>query len=133
MTIDSNNSVPVCECHDIHQEAIDMVGEQMLDKSVFADMVELFKAFSDNTRLRILFALSESELCVCDISELLGVSQSAVSHQLRVLKSTGLVKFEKRGKQVFYSLDDDHVRRIFRQALEHVNHMRGGEDAGSIS
>ncbi|MCI8285176.1 MAG: winged helix-turn-helix transcriptional regulator [Firmicutes bacterium] len=124
---DNEEKILTCECHDVHMDVINMVGEQMLDKDTFAEMVELFKAFSDNTRLRILFALSESELCVCDISELLGMSQSAISHQLRVLKSTDLVKFEKRGKQVYYSLDDDHVRRIFKQAFEHVKHKRTGK------
>ena len=85
------------------------------------DLAELFKVFGDSTRIKILYALFEAELCVCDISRLLGLTQSAVSHQLRVLKNSRLVKFRKEGKTVFYSLADDHVRKIIAQGMEHVN------------
>ena len=85
------------------------------------DLAELFKVFGDSTRIKILYALFEAELCVCDISKLLGLTQSAVSHQLRVLKNSRLVKFRKDGKTVFYSLDDDHVRRMIAQGMEHIN------------
>ena len=84
------------------------------------DLAELFKVFGDSTRIKILYALFEAELCVCDIAQLLSVSQTAVSHQLRVLKNNKLVKFRKEGKNVFYSLADDHVRRIIDQGIEHV-------------
>ena len=84
------------------------------------DLAELFKVFGDSTRIRILYALFEAELCVCDIAQLLGLSQTAVSHQLRVLKNSKLVKFRREGKTVFYSLADDHVRRIIGQGMEHI-------------
>ena len=84
------------------------------------DLAELFKVFGDYTRIRILYALFEAELCVCDIAQLLGLSQTAVSHQLRVLKNSKLVKFRREGKTVFYSLADDHVRRIIGQGMEHI-------------
>jgi transcriptional regulator, arsR family len=84
------------------------------------DLAELFKIFGDTTRIKILYALFEAELCVCDMAQLLGLSQTAVSHQLRVLKGNKLVKFRREGKTVFYSLADDHVRRIINQGMEHV-------------
>lgn len=84
------------------------------------DLAELFKIFGDSTRIKILYALFEAELCVCDMAQLLGLSQTAVSHQLRVLKANKLVKFRREGKTVFYSLADDHVRRIINQGMEHV-------------
>ena len=87
----------------------------------FYDLAELFKVFGDSTRIKLLYALFEAELCVCDISKLLGLTQSAVSHQLRVLKNSRLVKFRRDGKTVFYSLADDHVRKIIAQGMEHIN------------
>ena len=92
----------------------------MLQEDELYDLAELFKVFGDSTRIKILYALSERELCVCDISELIGVSQTAISHQLRVLKGAKLVKYRREGKNVFYSLDDDHVRSIINQGMEHV-------------
>ena len=86
----------------------------------FNKMSELFKVFGDTTRIRILYALFESELCVNDIAQVLGLSQSAVSHQLRILKDAKLVKFRRNGKIIFYSLDDDHVRNIIAMGMEHV-------------
>ena len=85
------------------------------------DLAELFKVFGDSTRIKILYVLFESELCVCDIAQLLGMTQSAVSHQLRILKSNKLVKFRREGKTVFYSLDDDHVRSILSLGMEHLD------------
>ena len=83
-------------------------------------MADLFKVFGDTTRIKILYALFESELCVGDIAQILGLSQSAVSHQLRVLKDSKLIKFRREGKVIFYSLDDDHVRTIMSMGMEHV-------------
>ena len=85
------------------------------------DLAELFKVFGDTTRIRILYVLFESELCVCDIAELLNMSQSAISHQLRVLKQARLVRNRREGKQIYYSLADDHVRTIIGQGMDHVN------------
>lgn len=86
------------------------------------DLSELFKSFADQTRLKILFALSKEEMCVCDIAALLKMTQSAISHQLRVLRNVRLVKYRKKGKSVYYTLDDQHVKNIFEQGLEHVGH-----------
>ena len=99
---------------------IRQVADTMPKDEVLYDLAELFKVFGDSTRIKILYALFEAELCVCDIAQLLSVSQTAVSHQLRVLKNNKLVKFRKEGKNVFYSLADDHVRRIIDQGIEHV-------------
>lgn len=92
------------------------------------DLSELFKVFGDSTRIRILSALLNGELCVCDIAELLEMGQSAISHQLRILKSAGLVKPRRDGKTVFYSLDDGHIKTIFDVGLEHIIHKRGGNN-----
>ena len=93
----------------------------MPDEEMLYDLAELFKVFGDTTRARILCALFESEMCVCDISILLGMTQSSISHQLRVLKSAKLVKNRKEGKVVYYSLDDEHIKHIFEQGLEHIS------------
>lgn len=91
-----------------------------VDEVKLYDLAELFKVFGDSTRIRILTVLFEEEMCVCDIAEALGMNQSAVSHQLRVLKTAKLIKNRKDGKQVFYSLADDHVRTILAMGLEHI-------------
>ena len=109
-----------CEYIHAHQELVDKVNREMPDEEILYDLAELFKIFGDSTRIKILYVLFESEMCVCDIAQLLSVSQTAVSHQLRVLKNNKLVKFRKEGKNVFYSLADDHVRRIIDQGIEHV-------------
>ena len=85
------------------------------------DLAELFKMFADSTRVKILYALFESELCVCDIAKVLGLTQSAVSHQLRILKGGKLVKYRREGKIVFYSLADDHVRSIIEMGMDHIS------------
>ena len=92
----------------------------MPDEDELYDLAELFKAFGDSTRMRILYALSESELCVCDLAEVLNMTQSAVSHQLKILKTARLVKGVRDGKQVIYSLDDDHVKTIIGQGKDHI-------------
>ena len=109
-----------CEYMYVHQEVVNKVKQDMPQDETLYDLAELFKVFGDSTRIKILYALFEAELCVCDIAQLLSVSQTAVSHQLRVLKNNKLVKFRKEGKNVFYSLADDHVRRIIDQGIEHV-------------
>lgn len=104
----------------LHQDVVDKVTEKMPPDEILYDLAELFKVFGDTTRIRILYALFESELCVNDMAQLLGLSQTAVSHQLRVLKNNKLVRFRKEGKIVFYSLSDDHVRSIIETGMEHV-------------
>ncbi|WP_077532883.1 ArsR/SmtB family transcription factor [Massiliimalia massiliensis] len=104
----------------VHQDVVNRVSNEMPDDEILYDVAELFKVFGDSTRVKILYALFESEMCVCDIADLLGMTQSAISHQLRVLKQSRLVKYRRDGKTVFYSLADGHIKTIFDQALEHV-------------
>ena len=101
-------------------ETVQQVLDEMPPDESLYDLAELFKIFGDSTRIKILYALYESELCVCDIAKLMDVTQSAVSHQLRVLKNSKLVKFRREGKTVYYSLADDHVTRILSQGMEHI-------------
>ncbi len=108
------------DCTVIHQEVVDRVRNKMPDDELLLDLADSFKLFSDSTRLKILYALMEAEMCVCDISVLLGMSKSSVSHQLRVLKQSNLVKYRKAGRVIYYSLADDHVRTICRTGMEHV-------------
>lgn len=113
-------TVPECEYHYVHQELVDKIAEIMPDEDLLFDLAELYKIFGDSTRIKILYALFEAELCVCDIATLIGASVSAVSHQLRILKQASLVKFRREGKMAFYSLSDDHVRSILDQGIEHI-------------
>ena len=103
-----------------HNEVIEKISVNMPDEGTLCDLAEFFKVFGDSTRIKILYVLSQSEMCVCDIAALLGLTQSAVSHQLRALKNVRLVKSRREGKTVFYSLADDHVKTIIDQGLEHV-------------
>ncbi|MDR0380488.1 MAG: metalloregulator ArsR/SmtB family transcription factor [Oscillospiraceae bacterium] len=109
-----------CDCNAIHEEVIAAVREKMPDEDILMDLADLFKLFSDSTRVRILCALQHSEMCVCDIAVLLGMTKSAVSHQLRQLRQTRLVRNRKDGKVVYYALDDEHVGNVFAQGLLHV-------------
>ncbi len=113
-----------CDCEVIHEDIVNQVRKKMPAEESLYDLAELFKVFGDTTRIRILWALDESEMCVCDIAALLNMTQSAISHQLRVLKQANLVKFRREGKIVYYSLDDEHVRQIFDQGLIHINEKR---------
>lgn len=109
-----------CAVTQVHPDAVERVRELLPRDETLYDLAELFKIFGDSTRVKILYALLESELCVCDIAKLMDVSQSAVSHQLRVLKASKLVKFRREGKTIFYSLADDHVVSILNQGMEHI-------------
>ena len=113
-------TIACCEEKFVHNEIVQQVNQDLPADEILYDLAELFKVFGDSTRSKILYALFEAEMCVCDIALLLGLSQSAISHQLRVLKSAKLVKYRREGKTVFYSLADDHVRRIIDQGMEHV-------------
>ena len=104
----------------LHENVIKEVLNSMPSDDELIDLSELFKIFGDSTRIKILYSLLVSEMCVCDIANLLGMSQSAISHQLRLLKQAGLVKYRRDGKTVFYSLADDHVSTIINQGMEHV-------------
>ena len=111
---------PCCQETQVHVEALEKVRSLLPPDEELYDLAELFKIFGDSTRLKILYALLEGELCVCDLAGLMAVSQSAVSHQLRVLKNSKLVKFRREGKTIYYSLADGHVERILSQGMEHI-------------
>ena len=112
----------VCECTVIHQEVIDKI--KLPEEELLYDLGDFFKILGDSTRIKILSALFQSEMCVCDIAALLGMTQSAISHQLRVLKQGRLVKHRKDGKVVYYSLDDDHIKHIIDQGLTHISEKK---------
>ena len=109
-----------CDTEEIHEELLKIVDETMPDETELDSLAELFKVFGDPTRIRILFVLFETEVCVCDLARALNMTQSAVSHQLRILKQSRLVKNRREGKSMFYSLADDHVRTMIAQGREHI-------------
>ena len=109
-----------CEVNCIHEEAVQAVRKALFGEDVAASLAELFKALGDPTRVKILFSLMTRELCVCDLTAVIGVSESAVSHQLKILRTLRLVKFRREGKVLYYSLADNHVEKLFAQELEHV-------------
>ena len=109
-----------CDFIHAHQEIVDRVRRELPSEDTLYDLTELFRIFGDSTRIRILYVLSASEMCVCDIAQLLGLTQSAISHQLKALKNARLVKARRDGKTVFYALADEHVRTMIDQGLEHV-------------
>lgn len=115
-----NGSVPCCEKEFVHTNIIENINKNMPDIDILYDLADLYRVFGDSTRIRILYVLFESEVCVCDIAAALQMTVSAISHQLRILKSAGLVKYRKEGKVCYYSLADDHVKTIIRQGIEHV-------------
>lgn len=119
--IPKSHDIEKCECTIIHEDIINGVKNKMPPEETLYDLAELFKVFGDSTRIKILWALSEAEMCVCDISSLLNMTPSAISHQLRFLKQAKLVKSRKEGKNVFCSLDDEHVKQIFDLGLIHIN------------
>ena len=112
--------IEVCNCKVIHDDVINKIKDKLPEDEILCDLSDLFKVFGDGTRIKIICALFQHEMCVCDIAALLNMSQSAVSHQLRVLKTAKLVNNRRDGKVVYYSLADDHVKRIFDQGLSHV-------------
>ena len=117
----TSDTVEVCEFIHAHEDTVKAVKDKMPPDEDLYDLAELYKIFGDSTRIKILYVLFESELCVCGIAQLLGMSQSAISHQLRTLKQSKLVKYRREGKTVFYALADSHVTTIIKQGLEHVN------------
>ena len=117
----SNKQAPCCGYMHLHEDVVRRVEAEMPEEGALFDLAELFKVFGDSTRIRILYLLFESEMCVCDIAQLLGMTQSAISHQLQVLKKSKLVKYRRQGKTVFYALADAHVRAIIGQGMEHIS------------
>ncbi|MDR2659449.1 MAG: metalloregulator ArsR/SmtB family transcription factor [Spirochaetaceae bacterium] len=117
------NGIDICECAIIHEEVVTEVRKQMPDEETMLDLADLFKMFSDSTRVKIICALLLKEMCVCDISALLGMTKSSISHQLRLLRQTKLVKNRREGKIVYYTLDDEHIQNILDQGLAHVGEL----------
>jgi len=111
-----------CDCEVIHEEVVARVRAQMPDAKVFNSLAGLYKMYADNTRIKILWALSREVMCVCDLAVLLGMTKSAISHQLRSLRLASLVRYEKQGKVVYYSLADSHVKDVFEKGFEHIEH-----------
>jgi len=115
-----DHSSECCETVEVHEELLKIVREKLPAEESLLDLAELFKVFGDSTRIRILFVLFEAEVCVCDLAAALNMTQSAISHQLNILKRNKLVKSRREGKSVFYSLADGHVRTIISQGMEHI-------------
>ncbi|OUQ13980.1 transcriptional regulator [Lachnoclostridium sp. An14] len=109
-----------CDFIHVHEEIVKRVTKAMPDEDQLMDLADFFKVFADSTRIKILYVLSQAEMCVCDIANLLQMGQSAISHQLRVLKQMRLVKYRRDGKTVFYSLADSHIETILAQGMEHI-------------
>ena len=110
----------LCDCDVIHEDVVSEVRSKMLDEEILLLMADFYKALSDSTRIKIIDVLDEGELCVCDISVLLNMTKSAVSHQLKNLKELNLIKARKQGKEVYYSLADNHVKEVFEISKEHI-------------
>lgn len=119
----SKTNLDNCECceeHIVHKEVLELINTEMPEDTDLYELAELFSVFGDSTRIKILFVLFKSEVCVCDLAEELNMTQSAISHQLKVLKNSKLVNSRREGKSIFYSLADEHVRTIIAQGLEHI-------------
>lgn len=118
--MNQKEEVERCNCNIIHADAVTKVKDLLPKEETLYDLAEFFKVFGDSTRIKILCALFEAELCVCDMAAVLNMTQSAISHQLRVLKANRLVKFRRDGKVIYYSLDDEHIKNIFDEGLNHI-------------
>ena len=112
----------ICDCNVIHQDVVDNTIKKMPEADTFNKLAEFFKIIGDTTRTKILFALDQNEMCVCDIANVLGMSKSSISHQLGTLRRMSIVKCKKIGKEVYYSIDDDHVKGLFELGIEHIEH-----------
>lgn len=113
----------ICEINIIHEDKVNNAKKIMPQDDLIYDLAEFFKVFADSTRMKIIYALMEGELCVCDIAAIVGTTQSAISHQLRILKQSKLVKYRKEGKVVYYSLDDEHISEIVKKGREHIEEL----------
>lgn len=113
-----------CDCNIIHKDIVNKVKNLMLTEEYFYKLAELFKIMGDSTRMKLLFALDKSDMCVNDIANLLNMSKSSISHQLAVLRNVGIVKYRREGKEVIYSLDDEHIKELFEVSIEHVEHKK---------
>lgn len=123
----SNNEF-ACDCNIIHQEVVNKTLEKMPKQELFNKLAEFFKIIGDPTRTKILFALDQNEMCVCDIANVLGMTKSSISHQLAALRQSGIVKSRRDGKEVYYTLDDDHVKQVFEIGIEHIEHKESTKE-----
>ena len=114
----------VCDCNIIHKDIVDKTKNNMLEEDTLNKLAEFFKIVGDTTRVKILFALDQNEMCVCDIANVLEMTKSSISHQLGTLRRSGIVKCRKLGKEVFYSLDDEHIKQVFEIGVEHIEHRK---------
>jgi DNA-binding transcriptional ArsR family regulator len=114
----------ICDCNVIHNDVVEETKRQMGNEDLLNKLSEFFKILGDTTRTKILYALDKNEMCVCDIANVLGMSKSSISHQLGTLRRCGIVKCKKVGKEVFYMLDDEHVKEVFEVGIEHIEHKR---------
>ena len=112
----------ICDCNIIHQDVLDKTLSKMPKQELFNKLAEFFKIIGDTTRTKILFALDQNEMWVCDIANVLGMSKSSISHQLSMLRKSGIVKYRKEGKEVYYTLDDEHIQKVFEVGIEHIEH-----------
>lgn len=114
----------ICDCNIIHKDIVEQTRKNMVKEDIFNKLAEFFKILGDTTRTKILFALDQNEMCVCDIANVLGMSKSSISHQLGTLRRSSIVKCKKKGKEVYYMLDDEHVKQLFEVGMEHIEHKK---------
>ena len=117
----------ICDCNIIHEDVVKDTLNKMPDQQLFNKLAEFFKIIGDPTRTKILFALDQNEMCVCDIANVLGMTKSSISHQLASLRKSGIVKHRREGKEVYYTLDDEHVKQVFEVGIEHIEHKNKAE------
>lgn len=118
----------MCDCNIIHQNAVDIALKNKPEEKELENLTTLFKILGDSTRTKILWILDHHEMCVCDIANVLNMTKSSISHQLAILREAGIVRFRRSGKEVYYTLDDEHISRLYEIGLEHINHKLKGED-----
>ena len=114
----------VCDCNVIHQDSVERTLAKMPEVETFFEVADFFRLLGDVTRCKILFAIDQQEMCVCDLANVLSMSKSSISHQLATLRKKGIVKYRREGKEVYYTLDDDHVCKVFEVGLEHISHKK---------
>lgn len=118
----------ICDCNVIHQDTVDKMAKEMLVDDLFYKIADFYKILGDTTRMKILYALDKCEMCVCDIANVLSMSKSSISHQLGTLRRSGIVRCRKKGKEVYYMLDDDHVKKVIEIGIQHIEHKERKED-----
>ena len=116
----------VCDCNVIHQDIVNKLSKEMISEDLFYKIADFYKLLGDTTRMKILYALDKSEMCVCDIANLLSMSKSSISHQLGTLRRSGIVRCRKEGKEVYYMLDDNHIKTVIEIGIEHIEHKENG-------